>query len=211
MMRTKTEPFTLPELPYKRNALEPYISAATLNYHYNKHHQAYVTNLNELVSGTEYEDLSLEEIILQTSGQAGKEGIFNNAAQTWNHTFYWNSLAPSCGSKPSEEFDKKICSSFGSYEKFIKEFAETGVKQFGSGWVWLVEDSGTLKITKTPNAENPMSQKHGTALLTLDVWEHAYYLDYHQQRDDYLATVLDQLIHWDFAEMNLANAVPLKR
>jgi Fe-Mn family superoxide dismutase len=206
MIQTKMEPFTLPPLPYGQNALEPYISARTLGFHYGKHHQAYVDKLNDLVSGSEFAELKLEEVIAKTSGDINKEAIFNNAAQVWNHTFYWNSLSPEGGGKPFGELGKKIESSFGSYENFIKEFAQAGMDQFGSGWVWIVKEGGLLKITKTSNAGNPISQGRGTALLALDVWEHAYYLDYQNRRNDYLATILDKLINWNFAAENFGRA-----
>ena len=203
MVQTKSGSFALPALPYKENALEPFISAKTISFHYGKHHQAYLNKLNELVAGTEFADMKLEDVIVKTAGQADKAGIFNNAAQVWNHTFYWNSLSPKGGGRPSGQIGKKIAADFGSYENFIKQFAEAGMTQFGSGWVWLVEDGGVLKIIKTPNAENPMSQKKGKPLLVLDVWEHAYYLDYQNRRIDYLKTVIDKLINWEFAEKNL--------
>jgi Fe-Mn family superoxide dismutase len=205
MEQTKSGSFTLPALPYEENALEPVISAKTLSFHYGKHHQAYVNKLNELVSGTEFADMKLEDVIAKTAGRADKAGIFNNAAQVWNHTFYWNCLSPKGGGKPSGQIGRKIAADFGSYENFIKQFAEAGIAQFGSGWVWLVEDEGVLKIIKTPNAENPMSQKKGKALLVLDVWEHAYYLDYQNRRNDYLKTVIEKLISWEFAEKNLSS------
>jgi len=202
MIQTKTESFTLPSLPYEQNALEPCISARTLGFHYGKHHQAYVNKLNELVSGSEFAELKLEEVIAKTSRDGNKEAIFNNAAQVWNHTFYWSSLSPKGGGKPSGELGKKIESSFGRYENFLKEFAQAGMDQFGSGWVWLVKEGDILKITKTSNAENPISQGRGTALLAFDVWEHAYYLDYQNRRNDYLTTILDKLINWNFAAEN---------
>ncbi len=202
MIQTKTKSFTLPSLPYGQNALEPYLSARTLDFHYGKHHQAYVDKLNELVLGSPFAELKLEEIITKTSGDGNQGAIFNNAAQVWNHTFYWNSLSPDGGRKLSGELGRKIEISFGSYENFIEEFARAGMAQFGSGWVWLVKEGGILKITKTSNAGNPISQGRGTALLALDVWEHAYYLDYQNRRNDYLTTVLDKLINWNFAAEN---------
>ena len=205
MNPTKTAPFILPTLPYEQNALEPVISAKTISFHYGKHHQAYVNKLNELVTGTEFEGLPLEEIITKTAGKTEKPGIFNNAAQVWNHTFYWNSLSPKGGGKASGVLRSKIEASFGSHENFIKEFAKAGMEQFGSGWAWLVKEGDALKIIKTANAENPLSQKNGTALLTMDVWEHAYYLDYQNRRADYLETVLNKLIHWEFASKNLSS------
>ncbi len=208
MIETKPKSFILSALPYEQNALEPYISAKTLSYHYHKHHQGYVDKLNELVLGTELEVLSLEEIIAQTAGHAEKAGIFNNAAQVWNHNFYWNSLSPKGGGKPTGELARKIDLTFTNQDNFLKEFAEAGLTDFGSGWAWLVEDRGALRIVKTSNAENPLSLGLGTALLALDVWEHAYYLDYQNRRNDYLKAILEKLIYWPFAEMNLARHSP---
>jgi len=203
MKQNKSGSFVLPVLPFEENALEPVISAKTLSFHYGKHHQAYVNKLNELIAGTEFADLTLEEVIVKTAGRADKAGIFNNAAQVWNHTFYWSSLSPKGGGKPSGKIGKKMESDFGSYENFVKQFNEAGMGQFGSGWVWLVEDGGVLKILKTTNAENPLSQNKGAPLLVLDVWEHAYYLDYQNLRNDYLKMVIEKLINWEFAEKNL--------
>ncbi len=202
-----TMTFTLPELPYAQNALEPYISANTLSFHYGKHHQAYVTNLNNLIKDSDLAKLSLEDIILKTAGDAStsKAGIFNNAAQVWNHTFYWNSMKPNGGGQPTGALADKITKDFGSYDAFKEAFKTAGATQFGSGWAWLVSEKGTLKVTKTPNADLPMA--HGqTALLTMDVWEHAYYLDYQNRRPDYITTFLDKLANWDFAEANLKKA-----
>ncbi len=204
MIQTKTESFTLPPLPYEQNALEPYISARTLSFHYGKHHQAYVNKLNELVLGSELAELKLEEIITKTCEDGNKGAIFNNAAQVWNHNFYWNSLLPKGGKKPSGELGRKIEISFGNYENFISAFAQAGMAQLGSGWVWLVKEHGILKITKTSNAGNPISQGRGTPLLALDVWEHAYYLDYQNRRNDYLTTILDKLMNWNFAAENFS-------
>lgn len=192
--------FTLPELPYAQNALEPHISANTFSFHYGKHHQAYVTNLNKLIENTEFADLSLEEIIKKSSG-----GVFNNAAQVWNHTFYWNSLSPTGGGEPTGALAEKITSDFGSFAKFQEEFTQAAMTQFGSGWAWLVLDNGTLKIIKTGNAETPVTQ-NVTPLLTIDVWEHAYYLDYQNKRPVYIATFLEKLANWEFAADNFANA-----
>ncbi|WP_017721126.1 superoxide dismutase [Kamptonema formosum] len=197
--------FTLPELPYAPTALEPYISANTFSFHHGKHHAAYVTNLNKLIEGTELADKSLEEIVLASAGDASKAGIFNNAAQVWNHTFYWNCMKPSGGGAPTGALAEKISADFGSFDKFKEEFKNAGVTQFGSGWAWLVLDSGTLKVTKTLNAENPIT-KGQTPLLTMDVWEHAYYLDYQNRRPDYAQTFIDSLINWDFVAANLAAA-----
>jgi Fe-Mn family superoxide dismutase len=192
----------LPELPYARNALEPLISENTLNFHYGKHHNAYVVNLNKLIEGSEFASSSLEDIIKATSGDSSKAGIFNNAAQIWNHTFYWNSIAPNAGGQPTGAIADKINASFGSYDKFKSEFATAAATQFGSGWAWLVQDGDALKIVKTPNAETPLTQDV-TPLLTIDVWEHAYYLDYQNLRPKYIETFIDQLINWDFANANL--------
>jgi Fe-Mn family superoxide dismutase len=194
--------FTLPPLPYKEDALEPHISARTLNFHYGKHHQAYVTNLNNLVAGTELEKKSLEEVIQETAGKADKMGIFNNAAQVWNHTFYWHSLTPQGGGEPTGRLGERIKKDFGSFDEFAAAFKQAGLGQFGSGWAWLVKDKdGSLKVTKTPNADLPML--HGQqALLTCDVWEHAYYLDYQNRRPDYMDIFLKHLVNWEFAQKN---------
>ena len=191
---------TLPQLPYEKNALEPHISANTLDFHYSKHHNAYVVNLNKLIEGSNLANASLEEIIQKSDG-----GIFNNAAQVWNHTFYWNSMKPNGGGAPSGKLLNKIIETFGSLDKFKEEFATAGATQFGSGWAWLVVEKGELKITKTANAETPIT-KGQTPLITMDVWEHAYYLDFQNRRPDYIQTFLNKLINWDFAEANFANA-----
>lgn len=192
--------FKLPELPYAQNALEPHISANTFSFHYSKHHQAYVTNLNNLIEGTEFEGKTLEEVIKTSSA-----GIFNNAAQVWNHTFYWHSMSPNGGGTPSGALADKINEDFGSFEKFKEEFSAAAATQFGSGWAWLVLDNGKLKVTKTGNAETPVTQDV-TPLITIDVWEHAYYLDYQNKRPDYISTFLDKLVNWEFAANNLASA-----
>lgn len=195
--------FTLPELPYAKNALEPHISANTLDFHHGKHHNAYVTNLNKLIEGTELAGKTLEDIIQATAGDASKAGIFNNAAQVWNHTFYWHSMKPGGGNAPSGSIAQKISQDFGSFDKFVEEFKTAGANQFGSGWAWLVRGKdGTLKVTKTANAETPLTQGD-TPLLTMDVWEHAYYLDFQNRRPDYIGTFLDKLVNWDFANANL--------
>ncbi|HTI47081.1 MAG TPA: superoxide dismutase [Casimicrobiaceae bacterium] len=195
--------FTLPPLPYPENALAPVISPNTLSFHYGKHHKAYVDNLNKLVAGTEYEGATLEKIITETAGKADKSGIFNNGAQVWNHTFYWNSLKPKGGGKPTGRIGQMIDSDLGGFEQFKKDFAQAGVTQFGSGWAWLALEGGKLKIVKTGNADNPLT-KGQTPILTLDVWEHAYYLDYQNRRPDHLNACIDQLLNWDFANANLA-------
>ncbi len=196
--------FALPPLPFAQDALEPHISANTLSFHYGKHHNAYVTNLNNLVGET---DKSLEEIIKETSGDASKAGVFNNAAQVWNHTFYWSSLKPGGGgappsTPPAGDVAAGIDAAFGSYDKFVEEFKTAAVTQFGSGWAWLVQDGGEFKIVKTANADTPIA--HGqTPLITCDVWEHAYYLDFQNRRPDYVQAFLDHLVNWDFAAQNL--------
>jgi superoxide dismutase, Fe-Mn family len=197
--------FELPPLPYDKSALEPHVSAKTLEFHHGKHHQAYVTNLNNLVKDTPMANQSLEEIIKATAKDESKAGIFNNAAQVWNHTFFWNSMKPKGGGKPSGDLAAKIDQAFGGLDKFKEQFKTAAVGQFGSGWAWLVGDGGQLKITKTPNAVNPMSQGQ-TALLTCDVWEHAYYLDYQNRRPDFVQSFLDNLVNWDFVAKNLSGA-----
>ncbi|MFZ0611299.1 MAG: superoxide dismutase [Desulfobacterales bacterium] len=192
----------LPPLPYPENALEPVISARTIGFHYGKHHQGYVNNINKLVAGTDLADMPLEKIIQKTAGQADKAGIFNNAAQVWNHTFYWKSLNPKGGGKPPAALMQKIESSFGSLDACQKELAAAATTQFGSGWAWLVKDGEKLKVVKTGNADNPMTQGM-KPLLTIDVWEHAYYLDYQNRRADYVNGVLEKLIDWNFAAENL--------
>ena len=194
---------TLPSLPFEANALEPYISANTLSFHHGKHHQTYVTNLNNLIQNTELADASLEEIIVASANKPEKVGIFNNAAQVWNHTFYWNSMKKNGGGAPTGAIAAKINEDFGSFDAFVEAFKNAGLTQFGSGWAWLVLDAGKLKITKTPNADTPMA--HGQkALLTVDVWEHAYYLDYQNKRADYIDIFLKHLVNWDFVNTNLA-------
>jgi len=194
--------FELPPLPYEQNALEPHISANTLSFHYGKHHQAYVTNLNGLIKDGPLASKSLEEIIKTSAGKADQAGVFNNAAQVWNHTFYWSSMKPGGGGKPSGAIAAKIDSDLGGYDKFVDAFKTAGATQFGSGWAWLVLDGGKLKVTKTPNADLPMARGQ-TALLTMDVWEHAYYLDYQNARPNYIQTFLEKLVNWDFANKNL--------
>ena len=196
-------PVTLPPLPWPNDALSPYISANTIGFHYGKHHQGYVNNLNPLVVGTPLADQPLEAVIKATANQADQVAIFNNAAQVWNHTFYWNSLRPKGGGKPSGALAELIEKSFGGFDPFKMEFAKAATSQFGSGWAWLVKDGDKLAVTKTGNADTPIV--HGQQpLLTIDVWEHAYYLDYQNRRADYVAAVLDNLINWDFAAQNLA-------
>jgi len=192
----------LPALHYAENALEPVISAKTIGFHYGKHHKGYVDNLNKLIAGTEFANLPLEKIITLTAGKSDKTAIINNAAQTWNHTFYWRSLAPKGGGEPPAALKQKIEVSFGALDACKKELATAAMAQFGSGWVWLVLDGGKLKVVKTGNADVPMTTGM-KPLLTIDVWEHAYYLDYQNRRADYVNAVLDKLINWDFAAENL--------
>lgn len=194
--------YILAPLPYANNALEPVISANTLSFHYGKHHKTYVDNLNNLVANTDLSGQSLEQIIKATAGQADKAAIFNNAAQVWNHMFYWHSLKPNGGGDPSPALKQKIEVAFGSVEACKKEFAQAAVTQFGSGWAWLVQDSDKIALVKTGNAESPIT-RNVRPLLTIDVWEHAYYLDYQNRRADYVNTILDKLINWDFAAANL--------
>ena len=190
--------FELPALPYAQDALAPHISQETLEYHYGKHHQTYVTNLNKLVEGTEFENASLTDVIMKSEA-----GLFNNSAQVWNHTFYWNSMSPTGGGAPTGEVADAINSAFGSYDEFKAKFAEAATTQFGSGWAWLVDSGSGLEIMKTSNADLPM--KHSSkALLTIDVWEHAYYIDFRNARPNYISTFLDSLVNWDFVAQNLA-------
>jgi Fe-Mn family superoxide dismutase len=196
--------FEQPPLPYDFNALEPYgMKAETFEYHYGKHHKAYVDNLNKLTQDTELADKSLEEVITIAFSDPAKAGIFNNAAQVWNHTFFWNSLKPGGGGTPTGEVAAKLEKDFGSYDAFKQEFSNAAATQFGSGWAWLIDDGGTLKVMKTPNAENPLA--HGKkALLTLDVWEHAYYIDFRNARPAFIQNFLDRLVNWDFVAQNMA-------
>ncbi len=189
----------LPPLPYAMDALEPYISKETLEYHYGKHHKAYVDNLNNLIPGTEFENLTLEEIILKASGP-----IFNNAAQVWNHTFYWNSMRPNGGGEPDGKLADAIRRDFGSFEAFREAFSKAAVTLFGSGWAWLVKNpDGKLQIVQTNNAGNPLTSGQ-KPLLTCDVWEHAYYIDYRNARPKYVENFWN-LVNWDFAAQNLAD------
>jgi Fe-Mn family superoxide dismutase len=195
----------LPPLPYAQDALAPVISAETLSFHHGKHHKAYVDNLQKLVAGTDLAEQPLEAIVKAVAGKPDKAGVFNNAAQIWNHTFFWNSLKPAGGGAPTGQVAKAIDAAFGSYDNFKKEFSNAAMTQFGSGWAWLVADKGQLKVVKTPNAETPLTTGQ-TALLTVDVWEHAYYLDYQNRRADFVAAVIDKLLNWEFAAANLARA-----
>ena len=197
--------FELPPLPYPKNALEPHISERTMDFHYGRHHQAYVTNLNNLVKGSPFEQQSLEEIVKATARDSSKTGIFNNAAQVWNHTFFWNSMKPRGGGAPAGNLAAAITRDCGGLDKLKEVFKATAVGQFGSGWAWLVADKGQLKVVATANAGTPLTDGV-TPLLTCDVWEHAYYLDYQNRRPDFVQTYLDHLINWDFAAQNLAKA-----
>jgi Fe-Mn family superoxide dismutase len=198
-------PIELPPLPYPDDALAPVISSNTIGFHYGKHHRGYLDKLNELIQGTPMADMRLEEIVRAVAVDPEKKAVFNNAAQTWNHTFYWRSMRPKGGGKPSGELAAKIDASFGSFDEFRKQFVDAGLTQFGSGWAWLVSDKGSLKVIKTPNADTPVTTA-AVPLLAIDVWEHAYYLDYQNRRKDYVTAVLDNLINWDFAEENLARS-----
>ena len=198
----KGGPFQLPPLPYEQNALEPYMSAKTLSYHYGKHHQTYVDNLNKLVAATPMATQPLEKIMTETAGKADKTAVYNNAAQIWNHSFFWKNMKPNGGGKPAGHLLSLIEKSFGSYEIFKTAFVDTAVSQFGSGWVWLVQEGDSLKIEKTSNADTPAA--HGkTVLLACDVWEHAYYLDYQNRRKDFVQAFLDHLVNWEWAASQL--------
>ena len=190
----------LPPLPYPDNALDPVISARTIGLHYGKHHKGYVDTLNKLVAGTELAGLPLEEVIAKVAGKPDKAPVFNNAAQVWNHTFYWKSLSPNGGGRPPSALNQAIETAFGNLDALKKELATAATTQFGSGWAWLVQEGGALKVVKTGNAEQP---KSGKRLLVVDVWEHAYYIDYENRRADYVNAVLEKLINWGFAADNL--------
>ncbi len=196
--------FALTPLPYARDALAPHMSSDTLDYHYGKHHQAYVNKLNEMTEGTPHADASLEDVIHAAHGS--NQGLFNQAAQVWNHDFYWQSMKPQGGGAPTGDIADKINQDFGSYDAFKTEFSGAGATQFGSGWAWLVVKGGKLEIRKTANAELPLTEAGVTPLLTMDVWEHAYYLDFQNRRPDYMASWLDNLVNWDFANENLKKA-----
>ena len=197
--------YDLPDLPYDYTALEPHVSKSTLEFHHDKHHAGYVSKFNAAVKGTDFDSQPIEVVITSVADNPEQSGLFNNAAQAWNHTFYWESMKPDGGGKPSGELAKKIDADFGSYDQFAEAFKSAGATQFGSGWAWLVLENGTLKVTKTLNAVNPLSSNQ-VPLLTMDVWEHAYYLDYQNQRPEYISTFLNELVNWDFAAQNLAAA-----
>ena len=198
----RASPHVLPPLPYGDNALSSVISASTIGFHYGKHHKGYVDNLNKLITGTVFADLSLEKIVAETAAKAGRTEIFHNAAQAWNHSFYWQSLSPRGGGEPPVELKRRIEASFGNLDRCKNELSTAATTQFGSGWAWLVLDEDKLKVVKTANADSPLTTNM-TPLLTLDVWEHAYYLDYQNRRADYVNAVLDKLINWSFATDNL--------
>ncbi|MDD5677028.1 MAG: superoxide dismutase [Kiritimatiellae bacterium] len=192
----------LPPLPYAQDALEPYISARTMSFHYGKHHQAYIDTLNKLTIGTPWSGQPLEKVVVESAASPEKAAVFNNAAQAWNHAFFWQSMKPLGGGQPTGRLLEMIVTSFGGFDEFKKAFADAAVAQFGSGWVWLVQDGARLQIVKTSNADTPLA--HGkTALLTCDVWEHAYYLDYQNRRKDFVQAFLDRLANWDFAAAQL--------
>ncbi|APV51970.1 superoxide dismutase [Betaproteobacteria bacterium GR16-43] len=202
-------PFTLPSLPWDEAALDPVISARTMSFHYGKHHKAYVDKLNELAAGTKYAEMPLEQVIVAAAKDESAKKIFNNAAQIWNHTFFWNALKPGGGGKPNGEVAGAIDAAFGSPDAFKKKFAQAAVDQFGSGWAWLVVKDGKLSITSTSNAGTPITDGI-TPLLTIDVWEHAYYLDYQNKRPDFANAVIDKLVNWDFANLQFKTAAQRK-
>lgn len=195
--------FELPPLPYAPDALAPYMSAQTLGFHHGKHHQTYITNLNGLIKETPLADRTLEDIVRATAGDNGKIGVFNNAAQVWNHTFFWHSMKPQGGGVPQGELAERIKTDFGGLDALKEEFKKIALAQFGSGWAWLVLENGKLKVVKTANAATPLTE-NAKPLLTCDVWEHAYYLDYQNRRGDMVSAFLDHLVNWDFAAKNLA-------
>jgi Fe-Mn family superoxide dismutase len=195
-------PFELPPLPWAEDALEPVTSARTISFHYGKHHRAYVDNLNKLVAGTDLDNRSLADVIAAVAGDPAKAGVFNNAAQVWNHTFFWQSMKPGGGGAPSGPLADAIETAFGGPAGFVEQFKAAAVGRFGSGWSWLVADAGALKIVTTANAEMPMPPV--VPLLTCDVWEHAYYLDFQNRRPDFVQAFCDSLVNWDFAARNFA-------
>ena len=200
-----SSPFQLPALPWQENALEPIISARTIGLHYGKHHATYVKKLNELVAGTRFADMPLEQVIAATVGNAEMAKIFNNAAQTWNHTFFWNCLRPNGAGEPPRKIARLIEESFGGAPQFKEKFAQAAVDQFGSGWAWLVARGGKLEVIATSNAQTPITMG-ATPLLAIDVWEHAYYLDYENRRPEFVKAVIDGLLNWDFALEQLGKA-----
>ncbi|MBN1571418.1 MAG: superoxide dismutase [Acidobacteria bacterium] len=195
-------PISLPPLPYAQNALAPVITENTISFHYGKHHQAYVNNTIKMIAGTELEKAGLEEIVKRTAGRSDQASLFNNAAQVYNHNFFWDSMKPGGGGEPRGKMADKINESFGSYQKFVEAFSSAAASQFGSGWAWLVQEGGKLKVVKTSNAETPLTTS-AKPLITIDVWEHAYYLDYQNRRADYIKAFVEKLLNWDFAGKNL--------
>lgn len=196
---------SLPDLPYKRSALAPHISKKTVEFHYDKHHAGYVDKTNAAIKGTDLDDASLEEIVA-AAREKGDQGLFNNAAQVWNHTFYWRSMSPKGGGKPKGDIAAAIKESFGGFDEFKQAFAAKGAGQFGSGWAWLVAKDGRLDVINTPNAETPLTEAGVTPLITMDIWEHAYYLDYQNKRPDYMSAFINKLVNWEFAIENLSRA-----
>jgi superoxide dismutase, Fe-Mn family len=204
-MTAQTGPFQLPPLPWAENALDPVISANTISFHYGKHHATYVKKLNELVAGSRYAQMPLERVIAETAGHPDSQKIFNNAAQAWNHTFFWNCMRPGAGGKPSGAVAEAIERDLGGYDKFRESFIKAAVECFGSGWAWLALRNGKLEIIALPNAGTPIASG-STALLTVDVWEHAYYLDYQNRRPDFVTAVVDKLLDWNFAAQQLQSS-----
>ncbi len=198
-------PFELPELPYAKDALEPHYSAKTLEFHHGKHHNAYVTKTNELIAGTELEGKPIEEVIAAAKAK-GDKALFNQSAQIWNHTFFWHGMKPGGGGKPSGAVAEAIDKAFGSYEDFVAQFKAKAAGNFGSGWTWLVKSGDGVEIVNTDDADTPLAHDGMTPLLTVDVWEHAYYLDYQNRRPDYVQAFFDHLVNWDFVNDNLAKA-----
>jgi superoxide dismutase, Fe-Mn family len=209
-MANPTGPFKLPPLPWGESALDPVVSARTIEFHYGKHHRVYVTKLNELVAGTRFADLELEQVIKETANGEENRKIFNNAAQAWNHTFFWNCLKPGGGGKPSGRLAGRIDSELGGYDGFREKFSKAAAECFGSGWAWLVDRGGKLDVVATSNAGSPLTTG-ATALLAIDVWEHAYYLDYQNRRPDFIRAVIDKLLNWDFAAQCLEKAGSAER
>ncbi len=198
------DPFELPQLPYPENALEPHISSRTMNFHHGKHHNAYIENTKKMVKGTDMAEMALEEVVKRASRLKDK-ALFNNAAQAWNHAFYWKGMKPKGGGSPTGKVAEMLSTAFGSIESFRQEFSKAAATQFGSGWAWLVIDGSALRVTSTANADTPIAEGK-KPLLTLDVWEHAYYLDYQNRRTAYIQAFLDHLINWDFVAENLMKA-----
>ncbi len=193
----------LPSLPWGESALAPHISQETISFHYGKHHKAYVDNTNKMIEGTDLASATLEQIVRASAGKPDKKGLFNNSAQVWNHTFYWSSLSPRGGGQPGGKLLDRIKSDFGDFAAFREALSKAAVTQFGSGWAWVVLEGGKLKVEQTPNAETPLTSPGKTPLLTIDVWEHAYYVDYRNKRPDYVTVVIDKLLDWEFAAKNL--------